>query len=146
MEALRRGVDDVTNESFRIAVLVGLATVPFTVVLSGRPESHVIAGGPVFLAGLAVGYVYSDRPISSRRAGVYTGLAAAIGVGLWQCYYMASVAWAGSAAIALLTAILTPIVLLVGVGLAVLVASIGTIVGDRVAAKYGRVRGGEAHA
>ena len=69
LHALREGV---TDESLRFAILVGLATVPITVALSwgSVTDETLVAGGtvsagPVLLAGLLVGYYYSDRETES---------------------------------------------------------------------------------
>ena len=84
LRALREGL---TDESLRLAILVGLATVPFTVALSWVQVSDdvvaaggSISAGPILLAGLLVGYYYSDRETESRRAGIWTGFAGSIAV------------------------------------------------------------------
>lgn len=84
---LRALLSDVTDESFRPAVLVGLASIPFTVALSWElvVDEVYIAGGtvsgvPLLLAGLVVGYRYGThepgRDVGVRRAGFVAGIAA----------------------------------------------------------------------
>lgn len=84
IRALHTLRDGVTDDALRVAILVGLATIPVTLALSWNPVTdNVVAGGsvsgaPLLLAGLLVGYYYSDRETESRRAGIWTGLAASI--------------------------------------------------------------------
>lgn len=129
-----------TDESLRFATIVGLVTVPFTVILSGGSEPHVIAGTPVLLGGLIVGYVYSKRPVESRRAGIQTGFAASIGVVVWQLSYMASLIWTESFEIAVVLAASAPLVAVIGIGLSVLVGTVGAMGSDWLAKKGSRVR------
>ena len=83
LRSLRDGLDD---ESLRIAILVGLATVPVTVALSWAPASAdvfriggSISGEALLFAGLFVGYYYHGRETAARRAGIWTGLIGSLG-------------------------------------------------------------------
>lgn len=69
---------ELTDEEFRTAVLLGLASAPLTVVenwflssgpFTARPMSGVAFG----VACLAVGYLYAGRPTAVRRAGKRAG-------------------------------------------------------------------------
>lgn len=74
--------DDLTDESLRVAILLGLATIPVTLFLSWESigsEANASASA-LFVAGLYAGYYYSDREPTRRRAGIWTGLAGSIGV------------------------------------------------------------------
>ncbi|ELZ10911.1 hypothetical protein C479_08868 [Halovivax asiaticus JCM 14624] len=78
---LGRSVGRMADEDRRVATLLGLATVPITVALSWSAVTDPsvvlggsISGGPLVLAGLIAGYYYSDRPTSSRQAGLQVGL------------------------------------------------------------------------
>lgn len=115
----------------RVAILVGLATVPFTLALSWGAvgDDSVVAGGFIsgevlLLAGLIVGYYYSDRETESRRAGVWAGLAGSLaGVIVVTANTVATIGsassrWAAAAVIA------TPFVLAFGVGFTVLITTI----------------------
>lgn len=140
MVSLQAIVRELTDESLRFATLVGLVSIPFTIFLSGRPDPYVIAGAPLLTAGLIAGWFYSKRPTDRRRAGTQTGLAASVGVVLWQVSYMLSIVRSEPTEIAAIAAVLTPVVVLIGIGLSVLVAMIGTVVGDWLATRVGRTR------
>lgn len=55
-----------------VDLLLGLASIPFTLVLTTDPTSIRIA--PVLVAGIASGLYYGMRSKSVRRAGFRTGL------------------------------------------------------------------------
>ncbi|WP_126662200.1 DUF5518 domain-containing protein [Haloterrigena salifodinae] len=123
LHALRDGVSD---NSLRVAILVGLATVPFTVALSWDPiADDIVAGGsvsgaPLLLAGLFVGYYYSDRETESRRAGIWTGLVASIAAVLVFGANTVATIVSEPSQWAVVAVIGTPFVLALGVGLIVL--------------------------
>lgn len=78
--------DGLADESLRVAILIGLATVPVTAASSCGPVADelgatgdFVSDGAVLLAGVLAGYYYSGRPTDTRRAGVWTGRAASIG-------------------------------------------------------------------
>ena len=139
--------DALTDDSLRFAILVGLASVPFTLALSWEPlaDGVVVLGGsiqglPLLVAGLFVGYRYSDRETETRRAGIWAGLAASSGTVL--VYAANAVASIGSMSprVALLAVVLTPIVLALGVGVTVLVTTVCALVGDVVTTRVDRDR------
>lgn len=87
MSSLQSLREDLTDESLRFAILLGLVSIPFTLLLSSGSASmssgdidisSSVAGEPLLLAGLLVGYRYSNRPTESRRAGLWTGLVGSI--------------------------------------------------------------------
>jgi len=137
LQQIRQGL---TDESLRFATLVGFVSIPFTVVFSGRPEPYVVAGAPLLIAGLIVGWFYSKRPTDRRCAGTRTGLVASIGVIIWQISYMVSVIQSEAIEIAVVAAVLTPMVAIIGIGLSVLVVMIGAVIGHRLTARVGRIR------
>lgn len=139
--------DGLTDESLRFAILVGFASVPFIVVLSWESvvDDAVVLGGsiqalPVIVAGLLVGYRYSDRETATRRAGIWTGLAASSATVL--VYVANTVASIGSMSsrIAVLSVVLTPIALAFGVGVSVLVTTVCALIGDVVTTRLDRDR------
>ncbi len=140
MPTLQRRWDDLTDESLRVATLVGLASIPFTVVLSGESEPHAIAGAPLLFAGLIVGYVYGKRPTASRRADRRAGAVASIGVVLWQLSYLTSIVRTLSLEIAVVVTALTPVVAAVGVGLSLLVVMVGATVAEWIVVNGPRIR------
>src|SRR6056297_1490444 len=87
MPSLRSLLERLTDDRLRAATLIGLASIPITLVLAldAVPRDSAVIGGlspatPLLAAGLFVGYYYHDRPIASRRAGVRTGLVGSGGV------------------------------------------------------------------
>ncbi|SDR29919.1 DUF5518 domain-containing protein [Natronobacterium texcoconense] len=111
LRTLREGLGD---DSLRVAIYLGLATVPFTVALSWDPVSDgvvniggSISGEALLLAGLIVGYYYHDRPTEAKRAGIWAGLAGSIGTvivfGANSSAAVASASWPWSAAAVVLT-------------------------------------------
>ncbi|WP_162224470.1 DUF5518 domain-containing protein [Halorussus amylolyticus] len=61
-------------------VLLGLASIPFTVVLTSDPS--LLEMSPVLVAGFASGLYYGSQSKSVRRAGFRTGAVGSIPV-LW---------------------------------------------------------------
>lgn len=123
--------DDLTDESLRFAILVGLATVPFTLFLSWEPVANdvvivgsSISGTPLLIAGLVVGYRYSARATSSRRAGIWTGLAGSIAFVLLSTYNTVTTVGSASPAVTALAAVGFPFGIALGVGLTVLVTAL----------------------
>ncbi|MFC6730605.1 DUF5518 domain-containing protein, partial [Natronoarchaeum mannanilyticum] len=124
--------DDLTDEQSRTAVLAGLATIPFTVLLSWDSDPHTVSGTPILVAGLLVGYLYYDRQTESRQAGKLTGIVGAAPVVIWSV-----VDWLPFLRTEppgfVVGSLLTLIVIAVGVGLAALIGLVGAIVGNGVA-------------
>jgi hypothetical protein len=82
--AFRTLFDELTDESFRTAVLVGCASIPFTIGLSlefALDDGPLLSlhGGPMIATGLLIGYLYTSRPVDSHRAGLLAGVAASTG-------------------------------------------------------------------
>ena len=71
-------VGDWTDSSFFLAVLLGLASIPFSLILSWE-EATLINGAPMIVTGLLVGYLYNARPTDSPRAGLIAGFVASLG-------------------------------------------------------------------
>lgn len=73
----------------RFAMLVGLASVPFTVLLAEgaiTPDAASIGAtvpaAPLVASGMVVGYRFGDDARDRRRAGVWTGLVGSIGTAI----------------------------------------------------------------
>ena len=77
---LHRLVAEATDDSLRVAIAVGLASVPVSILLSWNSLSGAAATGPEFdglallAAGVIVGSYYHGRSTPTRRAGLWTGL------------------------------------------------------------------------
>lgn len=125
--------DDLTHERSRTAVLAGLATIPFTILLSWESDPSTFSGTPIFVAGLLVGYLYRDRSMGSRRAGKLTGIVGAVPAVIWSAVYVLSVFRTEPTRIAGVFAALAPIGIAVGAGILVLIGVVGAIVGNWIA-------------
>ncbi|AGB37994.1 DUF5518 domain-containing protein [Natronococcus occultus] len=134
MALLRSRREDSGDDPLRFALLVGLATVPFTVALSWQPPPEAttrvggsVSGLPLLIAGALVGYRYGDSPSRVRRAGVRAGLAASIATVLLYAANAVSTVGAASTTMTAVGIALAPVVVAVGVALTVLVTA-GTAV------------------
>lgn len=147
MSPLRTLRDGLGDESLRVAILVGLATVPFTVAFSWESVTDEvvvlggsISGGALLLAGLLVGYYYHGRQTEARRAGVWTGLAGSIGAivvfGANSVATIATASWPWTAA----AAVATPFTVAFGVGLTVLATALPAMGIDWVLTRLDRDR------
>lgn len=153
-ETARGGADpdDGSTPSVRLALALGLATVPFTYYLSSgavAPDGSISIGGtisgtPLLLAGALVGYLYGPRPTSVRRAGIWTGLAGSLAaVAVYGATGWAAIRSA-SAGLSVIAVLATLFALVVGVGLTVLVTTIAAMAADWVRGRSeGRDWGGD---
>ncbi|WP_161605632.1 DUF5518 domain-containing protein [Natrialba asiatica] len=74
----RNILNGLTEGSFGTAILLGLASVPLTLIVS-RESTTLVHGGPMIAVGLIVGYLYDGRSTDSHRAGLICGFASSIG-------------------------------------------------------------------
>lgn len=81
IQSLRRSLKD---EQFRGVILLGVASIPFTVGVNWMSTSDPVSGVPVFVASVISGYVYKSRSMKGRRAGAVTGLVGGVPILLWQ--------------------------------------------------------------
>ncbi|PCR92483.1 transposase [Natrinema ejinorense] len=158
MPPLRNTLADLSDERFRTAVLLGLASIPFTVALSWESAPMSFSGEAVVVAGLLAGLHYADRsaedgdiglleavrygkrPSVSRRAGVVAGAvgsAPAIG---WEIAYTAELAWTLSGWQRAVAAVALPIVVPFLVALFGLGGGVGAAVGDWLVTRVDRTR------
>ncbi|MFD1589325.1 DUF5518 domain-containing protein [Halorientalis brevis] len=128
---------DITDESYRVAILVGIASIPFTVFLSrglvfdeGQIAGGRITGSPLLVAGVVVGYLYSERPSGSRRAGVLTGITGSIAVVLLYLLNLFATISSVSQWVAVVALLATPLALVLGVLLCAFVGLLGAVIGD----------------
>ncbi|OLZ39615.1 transposase [Natrinema saccharevitans] len=160
MPPLRNTLADLTDERFRTAVLLGLASIPFTVVLSWESAPTSFSGEAVVVAGLFAGLHYTDRaagngdvglleavrygkrPAVSRRAGVVAGVvgsAPAIG---WEIASTAELVWTLSGWQKAVAVVALPIVVPFLVALFGLGGGVGAAVGDWLGGRIDRNRDG----
>ncbi|WP_247002611.1 DUF5518 domain-containing protein [Halosolutus gelatinilyticus] len=148
MVPLRALPGELTDESVRFAILVGLASVPFTVGLSWQPSADdavVTVGGrisslPLLLAGLLVGFRYRRRAVDTRRAGVWAGLVAAIGPGLVYAANAVATVRSESSELAALAVVSTVGSIAIGAVLSVFVVTAGAVFADWVLPRLDRDR------
>lgn len=133
MRSLAELRDDLTDERSRTAVLAGLATIPFTVLLSWESDPSTFSGTPILVAGLLVGYLYSDRATESRQAGKLVGVVGAVPVVIWSVVDWLPVLRTEPPGFVVASSLLTLIVMAIGVGLFALIGIIGATVGNGIA-------------
>ncbi|WP_222916402.1 DUF5518 domain-containing protein [Natrinema sp. SYSU A 869] len=158
MPPLRNTLADLTDERFRTALLLGLASIPFTVALSweSAPTSFsvtaVVAAG--LLAGLHYadrsaengdvglleGYRYGKRPAASHRAGIVTGVVGSVPAVGWAIVYMFELAWTLPGWQGAVAAVLLPAAVPFVAALFALSGGVGAAVGDWLAARIDRDR------
>lgn len=126
MIRLWRGFAD---DSMRVATLVGLLSIPFTVLLSPQTGTEgTLAGLPVFVAGIITGLVYAGRSSETRRAGMQTGLTASVGVVVYQLIYLREAVQSYS--LPDISFVVVPVIVVIGVVLSVFVGIAGTVSGS----------------
>lgn len=147
MMALRELRATLTDESLRFAVLVGLASIPFTLALSwnslagdGPAIGGSVSGTPLLLAGLVVGYRYSDRATESRCAGFWTGLVGSAATTVVFTANTITTLESASPRMTVLVAVLTPVFVAVGIGFTVMVTMASAMIADWVTTRVTRVR------
>jgi Family of unknown function (DUF5518) len=88
---------DGTSEQFRLAVLLGLASIPATVWLNWILTPNTLPRGSevsaLLIASVIAGYAYHPRPATSSRAGTITGFVGGLPVVFWQSAIGFSDAW-----------------------------------------------------
>jgi hypothetical protein len=145
MVPLKRLRDDLTGRQYRLAVLLGAASIPVTVwvnwalVPGTLPRSSEI--WPVTVACLAVGYCYAPRAAASARAGAIAALVGGAPVVLWQAVAGFGDALGsgvvGGQALRLVVAVVIAVVTVLGLGLLLWV--VGTLCGGLGARLRGRL-------
>nr|WP_049928917.1 DUF5518 domain-containing protein [Halopiger goleimassiliensis] len=63
---------------FRVAILLGIASIPLTVGINLAYTPDPVSATPLFAACIVSGYLYRPRPVIGIRAGVVTGLAGGV--------------------------------------------------------------------
>jgi hypothetical protein len=122
----------ITDERLQAATVVGLVTIPLTVIFSVGPVSSTtaeITGVPFLVGCLLVGYAYSDRAATVALAGRRAGFVGSLGpiiAGLYEAYpvfWTAAEHWA-------VPAVLTGVVIVMSVALFGIVGALLALVGE----------------
>ncbi|WP_139246189.1 DUF5518 domain-containing protein [Natrinema hispanicum] len=147
MPSLRSLLERLTDDRLRAATLIGLASIPITLVLAldAVPRDSAVIGGlspatPLLAAGLFVGYYYHDRPIASRRAGVRTGLVGSGGVLAASVADLVTTLGSASPAMTAVTVGLFLVEFALGITFLVLLTMVSAIGGAWAANDLARVR------
>lgn len=74
---------DATDERFRTAVVLGLASIPVTVGANWLLTPDSVEATPLFVACVISGYLYGIRGESSVHAGTLTGLVGGAPILVW---------------------------------------------------------------
>lgn len=127
------------DERLRTATLVGLASVPVSVVFSLDSGPDHLSLTPVLYAGLLVGYLYSERPTASGQAGVRTGLVGALPL-LWTVSDGLVTGWSASPRYGAIATVFALLFLVLGSALSALAGAIGALIGDWLARATSRLR------
>lgn len=77
---------DVTDERFRTAVVLGIASLPFTVVVNWILTPDPLSATSLFIVCVMSGYLYRPRSESSTRAGTLTGFIGGIPLFVWESW------------------------------------------------------------
>lgn len=135
-----------TGGPLGVAVLVGVASAPFTVWLSGGSEAAVTrigvtaAGEPLFVAGLLVGLAAAGKWRQNARTGVWTGVAGSIGPLVLLGSNLWGLVGTGSVPAAVL-ALAAPLLAALAVGISAAVGATGATIGGGIGRRVGRLRG-----
>ncbi|APX97229.1 DUF5518 domain-containing protein [Natronorubrum daqingense] len=137
--------EDLSEESLRVAILAGLASVPVTFALTWRPvptEVVTVGGsvsaGPLLATSLLVGVYYRNRTTPTRRAGLWTGLTGSLAMVLVTLLNTATTIGGSPEWMVVASAVALPLVVALSVGIAVLAAMIGALVGAWIATRVWR--------
>lgn len=145
LEALRR---DVLDERFRLALVLGLASIPFTVGVNWLLSPDPVSATPVGIACVIAGYAARSRSVAGTRAGAVTGLVGGVPIVVWQSWIALSDWWnhptvvdavgdAWAMAAATGAAVVTAVVL---AAILALVGAVGGFVGDWVNRRFDPAR------
>ncbi|AGB30329.1 hypothetical protein C488_04832 [Natrinema pellirubrum DSM 15624] len=160
MPLLRNTLADLTDERFRTAVLLGLASIPFTVALSWESAPTSFSGEAVVAAGFLAGLHYADRsagngdiglleavrygkrPSVSRRAGVVAGVVGSVPAIGWEIAHTAEIVWTFFGWQGALAVVVLPIIVLLLVAFFGLGGVVGAAVGDWLVSQIDWTRDG----
>ncbi|ADD07114.1 uncharacterized protein Nmag_3564 [Natrialba magadii ATCC 43099] len=84
MTPLSRFRKNINYGQFRTAVLLGIASIPFTFGINWVLTPDPVSATPLFIASIISGYLYQSHSIKGTHVGVVTGLTGGIPIVLWQ--------------------------------------------------------------
>ncbi|WP_247730378.1 DUF5518 domain-containing protein [Halovivax limisalsi] len=149
LAVLGRAVRGLADGDRPVATLLGLATVPITIVLSwsavtdpGMVAGGTISGAPMVLAAVIAGYYYGDRPTSARLVGVQVGLVGSVATVVVYLANAATTIASASGWMTIVSVLLTPVAIALVTAIAVLLCVLGAMGGDWLHAKVAGGRDG----
>lgn len=77
-------LNDIKDGQFQTAILLGLASIPFTIGVNWLLTPDPLSVEPLFFACVTSGYMYGSRSMSETRAGTITGIVGGFPVLLFQ--------------------------------------------------------------
>ncbi|WP_066146252.1 DUF5518 domain-containing protein [Haladaptatus sp. R4] len=123
-----RTLRDLHDDRFRTAVLLGVASIPFTVGYNWLLSPDPVSVTPLAVACVLSGYRYGPRSIRGTRVGAVTGIVGGVPIAVWNAGIGLDEWWGNpvlvdavgnswlmaviSVAAAVVTLLITPIVLL----------------------------------
>ncbi|ELZ11410.1 hypothetical protein C478_13405 [Natrinema thermotolerans DSM 11552] len=130
----------IADPQWRAPIIAGLASVPVTLVLQWRSAgSYVFV--PVLFAGLVVGYLFAERPASSRRAGMQAGLVGGLALLGGGVRFLTDIPeYSFPIGLSVLAGLYTALVVVLYIGYFGLVGGIGGLVGGWLANRIGGSR------
>lgn len=134
--------DALSDEVWRYALIIGLASTPFTIILywQSYPDfSHPVS--PVFFAGLLVGFLANRQGIEVGQIGKRTGLVASLPI-FWPFFdllvFISGLSQPlGFRGFQIMAVIFISAVI---IGISILVGIVGAILGDWLTGKIGGYR------
>ncbi|MDQ2050600.1 DUF5518 domain-containing protein [Natronolimnohabitans sp. A-GB9] len=81
---------------FRTAILLGIASIPFTIGINLLYSPTQAEALPVFVACVISGYLYQSTPIRGTRVGIVTGLVGGVPILVWQTVTVLTEWWGHS--------------------------------------------------
>ena len=142
MSRLQTISDTLSDEVWRYAIIAGLASTPFTIILYWQSYPDFSNSfSPAFFAGLLVGFLANRRGIEAGQVGKRTGLVAALPV-LWPfldlLVFISGLSQPlGFGGFQIMAVIF---ISAASIGISVLVGMVGAILGDWLTGKIGDYR------
>lgn len=140
MPSLQRAISTTLfDQSIRTATLAGAASIPFSLFLTLYLGSESVTLTPMGIAALVIGYHYEGRSVSSRRAGLQTGLVGGVPVLLESLTILEALQSAQQHS-TVLVAVFVPLGVVLTLGIAGLLGAFCGMIGGIVANKLSYFR------
>lgn len=128
-ELTKQAAKTIFDGSLWPATLIGIISIPITVVVTFLSSANGISITPVLFGSLFVGYLYADRATSVKRAGVQVGLIGGIPT-LLEASEMIEVILSERVEFAVIAAIFIPISIVFTFGITIIGSTLFAIIGE----------------